>query len=42
MAMLSLAGIPYTRWIRFMLPLFLILSVIAAIFLALAVVIGYH
>jgi len=41
MAMLSLAGIPFTRWLRFMLPLFFILSVIAAIFLAMAVLIGY-
>ncbi len=37
MAYLSLAGIPYTTWLRFMLPLFLILSAVAAIFLAITV-----
>ncbi len=34
MAMLSLAGIPFTRWLRFMFPLFIILSVVAAVFLS--------
>jgi uncharacterized ion transporter superfamily protein YfcC len=41
MAMLSLAKIPYQKWLKFVLPLFLQLMVIAAIFLAIAVVVGY-
>jgi uncharacterized ion transporter superfamily protein YfcC len=41
MAVLSLGGVPYEKWIRFMLPLFLILSTLAAIFLAIAVLISY-
>ena len=39
MAMLSLAGIPYQKWLRFMLPLFGLLMGLAAIFLAVAVAI---
>jgi uncharacterized ion transporter superfamily protein YfcC len=42
MAMLSLAKIPYTRWLRFMIPLFLMLMGLAAVFLVIAVAIGYH
>lgn len=41
MAMLTLAKIPYSKWLRFMLPLFLILSALAAVFLLVAVAIGY-
>ena len=41
MAMLSLAGIPYTKWLRFMMPLFLILSLTAMIFLGIALLIDY-
>lgn len=37
MAMLSLAGIPYTTWLRFMFPLFLRLLLVSAIFLAITV-----
>jgi uncharacterized ion transporter superfamily protein YfcC len=40
MAMLGLAGVPYERWLRFMLPLLLQLLAVAALFLAIAVVIG--
>ena len=40
-AMLSLAKIPYGKWLRFVLPLFLMLSVLAAVFLVIAVVTGY-
>ncbi len=40
MAMLSLADIPYQRWLRFVLPLFLQLSALAAIFMAIAVAIN--
>lgn len=39
MAMLSLAKIPYMRWLKFMLPLFLQLMALGAIFLAIAVAI---
>ncbi|MBP6183927.1 MAG: YfcC family protein [Saprospiraceae bacterium] len=38
MAMLALADIPYVKWLRFMVPLFLMLMVASAIFLAVAVV----
>jgi uncharacterized ion transporter superfamily protein YfcC len=41
MAMLTLAGVPYTRWLRFVLPLFLILMGLAVVFLIIAVAIGY-
>lgn len=41
MAMLSLAKIPYEKWLRFMMPLFLTLMLLSAIFLAIAVVIKY-
>lgn len=41
MAMLSLAGIPYEKWLRFVMPLFLLLMLISAIFLAVAVWIEY-
>lgn len=40
MAMLSLAKIPYNRWLLFMFPLFLQLLALSAIFLAIAVAIG--
>jgi uncharacterized ion transporter superfamily protein YfcC len=42
MAMLSLAEIPYERWLRFVLPLFLILMGSAAALLTFAVAIGYR
>ena len=41
MAVLSLAGVPYGRWLKFMGPLFLILIGVAAVFLGIAVVINY-
>ena len=41
MAMLSLAKIPYTTWLRFMLPLFLMLMALSSVFLVIAVAIGY-
>ena len=41
MAMLALAKVPYTTWLRFVLPLFLQLIVLAAIFLIGAVLIAY-
>ena len=41
MGIIGLAGIPYTRWFRFMFPLILKLLVAAAIALVIAVQIGY-
>ena len=41
MAMLSLAKIPYEKWLRFMLPLFLQLMLLAGIFIVIAVMIKY-
>lgn len=41
MAMLSLAGIPWQKWVRFVLPLFLILIGISTVFLCIAVAINY-
>jgi uncharacterized ion transporter superfamily protein YfcC len=40
MASLGLASVPYERWLRFMVPLLLQLIAVAAIFMAIAVVIG--
>ena len=42
MAMLALAKIPYGRWLKFMLPLFVILMALSSVFLIIAVAIGYH
>ena len=41
MAMLALAKIPYGRWLKFMVPLFLLLMGLSALFLVIAVAIGY-
>lgn len=41
MAMLGLAGIPYERWARYILPLFLVTTVIGLLALGLAVAISY-
>ena len=41
MAILGLAEIPYEKWARFMLPLFLITSLAAIIIIGVAVAIGY-
>lgn len=40
MASLGLAGVPYERWLRFMVPLLAQLIGVAAIFMAIAVVVG--
>ena len=40
MASLGLAGVPYERWLRFMVPLLLQLIAVAAVFMAVAVIIG--
>jgi uncharacterized ion transporter superfamily protein YfcC len=41
MAMLSLAKIPYEKWLRFMLPLFLLLMLLSGVFLVIAVLTNY-
>jgi len=41
MAMLSIARIPYEKWLRFVFPLFLMLITIAGIFIAIAVLINF-
>lgn len=41
MAMLSIAKIPYEKWVRFVLPLFILLILLAGIFLGIAVIINY-
>lgn len=41
MAMLAMADVPYERWLRFSLPLFGILLAISALFLGIAVSIGW-
>lgn len=42
MGILGLAGIPYDRWFRFILPLFIKLLVLGALALVVAVLIGYQ
>lgn len=41
MAMLSISKIPYEKWLRFVMPLFLILFLLAGTFLGIAVLINY-
>ncbi len=41
MAVLSLAKVPYTKWLKFVFPLFAILFLLSIIFLILAVIIQY-
>jgi len=40
--MLALAKIPYEKWLRFVFPLFVQLSLLAGIFLAIAVWIDFQ
>jgi uncharacterized ion transporter superfamily protein YfcC len=42
MAILGVAGIPYDRWLRFVLPLLVKLTIAAAIALVIAVRLGYQ
>ncbi len=42
MAVLALAGIPWSRWLRFMLPLFLIQGILGSAFLVIAQMIGWQ
>jgi uncharacterized ion transporter superfamily protein YfcC len=41
LAMLAMAKVPYGQWVRFMLPLTLVLTAVAMVFLLVAVRIGY-
>jgi len=41
MAILGIALVPFEKWFKFVFPLFIILSAIAAVFLFLAVIINY-
>jgi len=41
MAMLGLAEIPYEKWVKFLLPLFILLCLIAFVVLGVAVASGY-
>ena len=41
MAVLSIAGIPYTKWLKFVLPLFIIMMTLSFIFIGIAVLINY-
>lgn len=42
MATIGIAGIPFEKWIKFILPLFLILMVVAIVMLMIAILIGYQ
>jgi uncharacterized ion transporter superfamily protein YfcC len=39
---LAMAGIPYDRWLRFILPLMLKVAIVGSLALVVAVLIGYH
>ena len=41
MAVLAIAKVPYTKWLRFVLPLFIILFILSLLFLIIAVIISY-
>jgi uncharacterized ion transporter superfamily protein YfcC len=41
LAMLAIAGIPYEKWFKFIWPLFLILALVAGLFIGVATVINY-
>ncbi len=41
MAMLGIANVPFEKWLKFVIPVFLVLYLVGAIMLALAVLIGY-
>jgi uncharacterized ion transporter superfamily protein YfcC len=41
LAMLAMAKVPYGQWVRFMLPLTLVLTAVAMVFLLVATRIGY-
>lgn len=41
MAMLGMAKVPFEKWFKFILPLFIISMILALVFIAIAIVIGY-
>lgn len=41
MAVLAIAKIPYTKWVKFVLPLFVVLFMLSLIFLIISVIIKY-
>jgi len=41
MAMLGLAKVPFEKWFKFILPLFITSAILAIIFIAIAIIIGY-
>ncbi len=41
-ASLAIAGVPFDRWLKFQIPLFLIWVAIASVAISIAVLIGYH
>jgi len=41
MAVLAIAKVPYTKWLRFVLPLFTVLFLLSVVFLIIAVIIQY-
>lgn len=41
MAVLGIAGVPFEKWVKFIFPLFLVCVIIAGLFIAMAVLIGY-
>ena len=41
MASLAIAGVPFDKWIRFIWPLFLILTLVAGLFIAAALYLNY-
>jgi uncharacterized ion transporter superfamily protein YfcC len=42
MAMLGFAKVSYEKWFKFVLPLFMVCMVLALIFIAIAIAIGYQ
>jgi uncharacterized ion transporter superfamily protein YfcC len=41
MAVLAIAKVPYTKWLKFVLPLFVMLFILSVVFLIIAVIIQY-
>ena len=41
MAVLAIAKVPYTKWLKFVLPLFIMLFMLSIVFLIIAVIIQY-
>ena len=42
MAALGVAGVPFSKWLKFQVPLFLIWTAICTVAIIVAVMIGYH